>query len=61
MRFHNDGLCFECEIRPGLDCPGRQVGERTRCQQCLETFMTQIEKEQVEYERRLCEGNQNEA
>jgi len=31
--------CFECGQRSGLDCPGRQPDESTRCRECLEKFL----------------------
>lgn len=37
--------CFECGKRSGIDCPGREPNEATRCVRCLKLFL--------EKERRL--------
>jgi len=35
--------CFECGKRSGVDCPGRKPDEATRCVDCLNRFIRQME------------------
>ena len=44
-----DILCFECGKDFGIDCPGREPNESTRCQKCFKRFMKQLRKEQRDY------------
>jgi hypothetical protein len=48
--------CFECGERSGLDCPGRKPDEATRCQKCLEIFLEQAHKKQIEHFRDLIQS-----
>lgn len=40
-------ICFECNDNPGINCPGRKLNERTRCQDCFNKFMTKLNIEQI--------------
>lgn len=35
--------CFECGEQSGIDCPGRNSDEATRCVLCMRKFLDQIE------------------
>jgi len=41
--------CFKCGRRSGIDCPGRQPGEATRCMTCLNEYIA----EEIEFDRRI--------
>lgn len=41
-----DIICFECNKRYGIDCPGRKEGESTRCEPCFIVYMCKVEYEQ---------------
>jgi len=44
MKERETGIpCFECGKRSGIDCPGRNPDEATRCKVCMEEFMQQME------------------
>lgn len=35
--------CFVCDKHSGIDCAGREPGERTRCRVCLDEFMKKLD------------------
>ena len=41
--------CLECGQRSGIDCPGRQLDEVTRCRTCLDKYI----KEELEWARQM--------
>lgn len=45
-------LCFNCRKRFGIDCPGREPNESTRCIVCFRIFMRRMRKEQAEHIRK---------
>lgn len=55
-------LCFECNKNYGTECPGREKDESTRCEDCFEKYMAQLNVEEKRYLSQfdvcnLCLGN----
>lgn len=44
-----DVLCFQCNKRYGIDCPGRKPNESTLCNPCFVVKMKQEEYEQAQH------------